>query len=177
MAPPLPPDVAWLPSPSSALGIGSSSSHLRPALLPPPPAQGHCALLGPLALVVQALMLVLVLASLVVKRSMEHPKRHWRIFMLDTSKQFIGQAFVHLANLAISSLPTSGPPTRSAGSSGSMTAGAKAVEVVGGAVGAATGSLMGPGGMEPSPPEGVNPCSLCTSFAFPSPSPSLARVT
>lgn len=67
-----------------------------------PVDRGQCLLLGPTALIVQALMGVLVIASLVFKRYREHPRRPWRVWTFDVSKQVIGQAFVHGLNLLIS---------------------------------------------------------------------------
>ncbi|EJF62288.1 Vaculolar membrane protein-domain-containing protein [Dichomitus squalens] len=61
-----------------------------------------CKLLGPTALIVQALMGVLVILSLVYKRHRETPKRPWRIWLFDVSKQIVGQMFVHGVNVLIS---------------------------------------------------------------------------
>ncbi|TDL29666.1 hypothetical protein BD410DRAFT_892923 [Rickenella mellea] len=83
-----------------------------------------CRLLGPIALVVQALMGILVILSLVFKRQREKPKRPWAIWsvwfivvyqqvtksatpvtfyrMFDVSKQVAGQMFVHGTNVFIS---------------------------------------------------------------------------
>ncbi|KAF7332362.1 hypothetical protein MKEN_00117900 [Mycena kentingensis (nom. inval.)] len=63
-----------------------------------------CQLLGPTALVVQALMGVLVILSLVYKRQRENPMRPWRIWIFDVSKQVVGQLFVHGVNVLISDL-------------------------------------------------------------------------
>jgi len=63
-----------------------------------------CQLLGPTALVVQALMGILVVLSLVYKRHREKPKRPWRIWLFDVSKQVVGQMFVHGVNVLISDL-------------------------------------------------------------------------
>ncbi|KAG2138045.1 vacuolar membrane protein-domain-containing protein [Suillus bovinus] len=63
-----------------------------------------CQLLGPTALVVQALMGVLVILSLVYKRHRETQKRPWRIWLFDVSKQIVGQMFVHGVNVLISNL-------------------------------------------------------------------------
>ncbi|KAG1719129.1 vacuolar membrane protein-domain-containing protein [Suillus paluster] len=63
-----------------------------------------CQLLGPTALVVQALMGVLVILSLVYKRHREPHKRPWRIWLFDVSKQIVGQMFVHGVNVLISDL-------------------------------------------------------------------------
>lgn len=62
-----------------------------------------CELLGPFALFVQAVMGVLVVGSLVWKRSHEYPNRRpWKIWMFDVSKQVIGASFVHILNLFLS---------------------------------------------------------------------------
>ncbi|KAI0252015.1 vacuolar membrane protein-domain-containing protein [Lactifluus subvellereus] len=61
-----------------------------------------CQLLGPTALIIQGLMGVLVIASLVYKRHRETPKRPWRIWLFDVSKQVVGQMFVHGVNVFIS---------------------------------------------------------------------------
>lgn len=63
-----------------------------------------CQLLGPTALIVQALMGVLVILSLVYKRHREPQKRPWRIWLFDVSKQIVGQMFVHGVNVLISDL-------------------------------------------------------------------------
>ncbi|KAG2128988.1 vacuolar membrane protein-domain-containing protein [Suillus clintonianus] len=63
-----------------------------------------CQLLGPTALVVQALMGVLAILSLVYKRHREPQKRPWRIWLFDVSKQIVGQMFVHGVNVLISDL-------------------------------------------------------------------------
>jgi hypothetical protein len=64
----------------------------------------QCQLLGPLAIGIQAVMGIVVLGSLLLKRQQESPKRPWRIWAADVSKQVIGQAFLHGSNLAISDL-------------------------------------------------------------------------
>ncbi|KAL4247075.1 hypothetical protein ABKN59_001397 [Abortiporus biennis] len=66
--------------------------------------QHGCKLLGPTALVVQGLMGILVIASLLYKRQRETPKRPWRIWMFDVSKQVAGQLFVHFLNVLISGI-------------------------------------------------------------------------
>ncbi|KIM29573.1 hypothetical protein M408DRAFT_67938, partial [Serendipita vermifera MAFF 305830] len=72
-----------------------------------PVDDGNCELLGPAALVVQALMGVMVVLTLVYKRHREKPKRKWRIWAFDVSKQLIGQIIVHFSNVFISSLVAS----------------------------------------------------------------------
>ncbi|ORY80717.1 Vaculolar membrane protein-domain-containing protein [Leucosporidium creatinivorum] len=63
-----------------------------------------CQLLGPVALGVQALMGLIVMGSLVLKRAQEKPKRKWRVWSGDVGKQVVGQAFVHASNVLISDL-------------------------------------------------------------------------
>ncbi|KAH6914770.1 vacuolar membrane protein [Coprinopsis sp. MPI-PUGE-AT-0042] len=63
---------------------------------------GSCRLLGPTALIVQGLMGILVILSLVYKRYREEPRRPWRIWLFDVSKQVVGQMFVHGVNVLIS---------------------------------------------------------------------------
>ncbi|KAF8806299.1 hypothetical protein BYT27DRAFT_7243086 [Phlegmacium glaucopus] len=75
--------------------------------------QHSCQLLGPTALFVQGLLGIFVLLSLVYKRHRETPKRPWRIWLFDVSKQVVGQMFVHTANLLVSGVGshhTSGNP-------------------------------------------------------------------
>lgn len=73
-----------------------------------------CSLLGPFSILIQAIMAVIVLASLLYKRHREKPKRKYRIWTADVSKQVLGQAFVHMFNIFISdsmaSLPSKGNP-------------------------------------------------------------------
>ncbi|KAI0940023.1 hypothetical protein AcV5_001242 [Taiwanofungus camphoratus] len=61
-----------------------------------------CRLLGPTALITQGLMGVLVISSLIYKRHRETPKRPWRIWLFDVSKQIVGQLCVHGVNVLIS---------------------------------------------------------------------------
>ncbi|KAG8832997.1 hypothetical protein FRC17_000190 [Serendipita sp. 399] len=69
---------------------------------PPGVDDGTCQLFGPAALIVQGLMGVMVVLTLVYKRHREKPKRKWRIWMFDVSKQLVGQIVVHFANVFIS---------------------------------------------------------------------------
>ncbi|GAA96178.1 uncharacterized protein L969DRAFT_91634 [Mixia osmundae IAM 14324] len=68
----------------------------------PPVDHRSCRLLGPTALIVQAIMGVLVVASLLLKRTRERPRRPWKIWLGDFSKQVMGQAFLHASNVLIS---------------------------------------------------------------------------
>jgi len=61
-----------------------------------------CQLMGPTALVVQALMGMGVIATLLYKRQREKPQRKWRVWLFDISKQIIGQIVVHFSNIGIS---------------------------------------------------------------------------
>lgn len=92
-----------------------------PRLEPPPPdpTAERCHLLGPTALIVQALMGVFVIGSLVVKRHLEKRKRPWRVWALDVAKQLVGQGVIHMLNILVSSrsqaagrrLTVTSPPT------------------------------------------------------------------
>lgn len=75
-----------------------------PRLEPPPPdpTAERCHLLGPTALIVQALMGVFVIGSLVVKRHLEKRKRPWRVWALDVAKQLVGQGVIHMLNILVS---------------------------------------------------------------------------
>ncbi|SNX82759.1 related to Vacuolar membrane protein [Melanopsichium pennsylvanicum] len=68
----------------------------------------NCKLMGPFALFVQAIMGILVIGSLVYKRQREKPKRKWKIWALDISKQMLGQLFVHILNVILSDFVASG---------------------------------------------------------------------
>ena len=61
-----------------------------------------CQLLGPTALVVQSLMGIGVIATLLYKRQREKPRRKWRVWVFDVSKQIAGQIIVHFSNIGIS---------------------------------------------------------------------------
>ncbi|EUC67433.1 vacuolar membrane protein [Rhizoctonia solani AG-3 Rhs1AP] len=81
----------------------SSTSPTIPLPIPPTDVK-RCRLLGPTALVVQGLMGIFVILSLVWKRNHESPRRPWRIWIFDISKQIVGQIFVHFSNVFISDL-------------------------------------------------------------------------
>ncbi|KAF8138890.1 vacuolar membrane protein-domain-containing protein [Boletus edulis] len=63
-----------------------------------------CQLLGPTALIVQALMGLLAVLSLVYKRHRETQKRPWKIWLFDVLKQVFGAMFIHGLNVIISAL-------------------------------------------------------------------------
>ncbi|KAF7302028.1 hypothetical protein MIND_00769200 [Mycena indigotica] len=92
------------------MDLNATDSNLPPSGASPsrfdsPDVDTHsCQLMGPTALVVQALMGVLVILSLVYKRHREKPMRPWRIWIFDVSKQIVGQMFVHGVNVLVSDL-------------------------------------------------------------------------
>lgn len=61
-------------------------------------------ILGPLGLVIQGILGVMSLSALLVKRYFEFPKRPWRIWLLDTSKQIFSASLVHWLNMMLSNL-------------------------------------------------------------------------
>ncbi|KAL9099948.1 MAG: hypothetical protein Q9163_004612 [Psora crenata] len=65
---------------------------------------GECKLLGPFALLVQGALGLLALLSLVFKRWRERPQRPVKIWAFDASKQVVGSALLHMANLFMSML-------------------------------------------------------------------------
>lgn len=62
----------------------------------------ECRLLGPFAIIVQSALGVLALLALVFKRWRETPRRPLQIWFFDVSKQVLGTALLHVANLAMS---------------------------------------------------------------------------
>ncbi|GAB7366276.1 hypothetical protein MBLNU230_g7833t1 [Neophaeotheca triangularis] len=73
----------------------------------PAPANGECRLLGPFALLVQAALGAVAILSLIIKRYRERPKRPWKIFTFDVSKQVLGSMLLHILNLALSMISSS----------------------------------------------------------------------
>jgi hypothetical protein len=75
-------------------------------------AEKKCELLGPVGLVVQGCMGLLVVLSLVIKRQYEGdakkgiPKRRWKVWSMDVGKQLFGQGFVHFLNVWVSRIRT-----------------------------------------------------------------------
>lgn len=63
---------------------------------------GECKLLGPFALLVQGALGILAVSSLVFKRWRETPRRPLKVWSFDASKQVVGSALLHLANLLMS---------------------------------------------------------------------------
>ncbi|MCJ1314186.1 hypothetical protein MMC25_007866 [Agyrium rufum] len=71
---------------------------------PPEPETGECQLLGPFAIFIQSSLGLLALLVLVFKRWRERPQRPLKIWAFDASKQVVGSALLHLANLLMSML-------------------------------------------------------------------------
>ncbi|EAS35641.3 uncharacterized protein CIMG_00995 [Coccidioides immitis RS] len=63
---------------------------------------GKCELLGPFSLFVQAALGALAILVLVYKRWKERPQRPVKVWAFDVSKQVVGSALLHLANLLAS---------------------------------------------------------------------------
>ncbi|CDR88089.1 related to Vacuolar membrane protein [Sporisorium scitamineum] len=101
-----------MPPPSATIATLLSDPMLSPTPTPiigTPEVDGdNCKLMGPFALFVQAIMGILVIGSLVYKRQREKPKRKWKIWALDVSKQLLGQLFVHILNVVLSDFVASG---------------------------------------------------------------------
>ncbi|XP_014777945.1 store-operated calcium entry regulator STIMATE isoform X1 [Octopus bimaculoides] len=70
-------------------------------------------LLGPLGLFVQALLAFLAFTTLIAKRFCEpkHERRPWKIWFYDTSKQAIGAAVIHFANVFLADMFQGDPCT------------------------------------------------------------------
>ncbi|KAI9812027.1 MAG: hypothetical protein M1827_004919 [Pycnora praestabilis] len=65
---------------------------------------GECELLGPFSLFIQGALGLLALLSLVFKRWRERPQRPLKVWAFDASKQVVGSALLHVANLLMSLL-------------------------------------------------------------------------
>lgn len=68
----------------------------------PGSVDGECRLLGPFALVVQAGLGLLAIFSLVWKRWRERPRRPFRVWFFDVSKQVFGSVLLHTLNILMS---------------------------------------------------------------------------
>ncbi|KAG4305764.1 hypothetical protein PORY_000674 [Pneumocystis oryctolagi] len=62
----------------------------------------RCEILGPFSLLVQGILGTLILFSLLIKRYWEFPRRSFKIWFFDVSKQIIGAGVVHILNVIIS---------------------------------------------------------------------------
>ena len=100
--------IAASTTPTSSMNLTSGGG-------PRPGAEnGECKLLGPFALFIQGALGVLALLVLVFKRWRERPQRPLKIWAFDASKQVVGSALLHVANLLMSML-SSGQLTIKAG--------------------------------------------------------------
>lgn len=135
------PDDVFLPTPAAhslpaeivemvffpTLSYIAASSASISTLTPTPPVNstfgagsragaenGECKLLGPFALFIQGALGVVALLVLVLKRWRERPQRPLKIWAFDASKQVVGSALLHVANLLMSML-SSGQLTIKAG--------------------------------------------------------------
>lgn len=61
-----------------------------------------CQLIGLVGILIQLVLAALSFSVLVYKRYKERPKRAWKIWFLDTSKQGASQFLAHVINVAIS---------------------------------------------------------------------------
>ena len=61
-----------------------------------------CQLIGVVGILIQLLLGFLSFSILVYKRYTEKPKRAWKIWAMDTSKQGVSQLLAHIINVAIS---------------------------------------------------------------------------
>lgn len=67
-----------------------------------PSAIGKCQLLGPVSIVVQSIMGILIILVLLLKRAYEIPKRKLSIWLYDIIKQLGGSLVIHLLNIMLS---------------------------------------------------------------------------
>lgn len=73
---------------------------------------GKCELIGTFSLITQALLGVLCLSSLIVKRFYEYPlRRTWPVWFFDVMKQLIGALGVHVFNVFLSILKSKKDPS------------------------------------------------------------------
>lgn len=66
-----------------------------------------CQMFGVTGVIVQIVLGALSFSVLIIKRCYQHPKRPWRIWAMDTSKQGVSQLIAHFLNVTISLLLSS----------------------------------------------------------------------
>ena len=66
-----------------------------------------CQMFGVTGVIVQIVLGALSFRVLIIKRCYQHPKRPWRIWAMDTSKQGVSQLIAHFLNVTISLLLSS----------------------------------------------------------------------
>jgi len=99
--------TALITATATAIAISTQDADIKGHSGPPydhPPANGECKLLGPFALLVQAALGGCAVLALVYKRWRERPQRPMKIWFFDVSKQVVGSALLHVANLFMSML-------------------------------------------------------------------------
>lgn len=74
----------------------------------PHPKEPQCELLGPVSIVIQSLMALIVILSLVLKRFREKNPRPWKVWVYDVSKQIVGAMGVHFLNVVLSLIKSKG---------------------------------------------------------------------
>lgn len=63
-----------------------------------------CEILGPVSIIIQSCLGLIAILSLALKRKYEHPKRPWKIWFFDVSKQVFCSFGIHVLNLTVSLL-------------------------------------------------------------------------
>lgn len=90
----------------TATPLNDSAEQEAPDPPQEPIERNECQLLGPFALLVQGALGAFAILSLVGKRYRETPKRPWKIWFFDVSKQVLGSMLTHVLNLAMSMMGT-----------------------------------------------------------------------
>jgi len=67
---------------------------------------GSCEIMGPAGTIVQIFMGLFAFLVLTYKRTLENPKREWKVWALDTSKQAISGGLAHILNVISALLMT-----------------------------------------------------------------------
>ena len=62
-----------------------------------------CELFGVFGYIVQGILALAALLTLIIKRCLEKPKRPWKVWWFDVSKQAIAAILIHIINLILSS--------------------------------------------------------------------------
>ncbi|PSN64307.1 hypothetical protein BS50DRAFT_590143 [Corynespora cassiicola Philippines] len=103
-------EAQMTPDPTSGGAVASSTAAQAAATAKPAGSpqeeedNGECHLLGDFALFVQGALGLLAVSSLVYKRFRESPRRPIKIWFFDVSKQVVGSAMLHMANILMSML-------------------------------------------------------------------------
>lgn len=91
----------------SALSLLVVTLFIKSPTKPSDDDDGKCELVGTFSLLTQALLGLLCMLSLIIKRFYEYPvRRSWQIWFFDVSKQVIGAFGVHVFNLLLSIMKT-----------------------------------------------------------------------